>query len=227
MSIEQLAAGSAAIVVGAVADATLSKPPAAADRDHRRRHQTLHGSVGAVLTLHELDDGARFDVGEEVVSSSPRRCERVRVSHGALELRLVETAARGLEARANYEDASFLLAPGEPPPRNAIPWQEIERATKGRRPQGLRLRRRNSSNHDAGSGALAGFRITQAGRFFEPDEGLPVDFRIDFRGDMTLGFVQSKQAIDAAMAAWTAVAGATITLRDRGVTDDLGRVCPD
>ncbi len=50
------------------------------------------------------------------------------------------------------------------------------------------------------------------GRWHQPDLGQPVVYGIDATGDQTLGLSQSAAAIDAALAAWTSVTGATIEL---------------
>jgi len=55
-------------------------------------------------------------------------------------------------------------------------------------------------------------------RWFEPDSGTPVNYRVDATGDNTLGFTASKAAVDAALAAWTNVGTASLTLVDVGTT---------
>ncbi|MFQ5665359.1 MAG: hypothetical protein ACE5I7_02895 [Candidatus Binatia bacterium] len=55
-------------------------------------------------------------------------------------------------------------------------------------------------------------------RWFEPDNGLPVDYFVDFNGDSTLGFTTSQAAVDAALAAWTNVTTAGLVLQDGGTT---------
>ncbi len=63
---------------------------------------------------------------------------------------------------------------------------------------------------------------TQAGnpRFFAADLGEPLTFLIDDRGDDILGLEVSRRAIDDAFAAWNAVSGSSLELRDGGLTDD-------
>jgi hypothetical protein len=217
LSIEQLSDSSTAIVVGEVARVAITGD--GATEISLNVADTLRGgNIGSVLTLREAEGGPRFDLGEEVLVFLVRDASGAfRVNHGALgKFRLAASAACGLEAHADYAGAAFLLPPDTAPPAGVVPWNEIET---------IASRRGAVMPPARGGGALAGFRITQAGRFFEPDEGLPVDFRLDFNGDQTLGFVQSQQAIDAALAAWTEVEGATITLRNRGTTDP-GRACP-
>ena len=54
------------------------------------------------------------------------------------------------------------------------------------------------------------------GRWFEPDEGTPVTYAVDPKGDSTLGLESSNAAIDGALAAWTNVSGARIVLQRSG-----------
>ena len=78
-----------------------------------------------------------------------------------------------------------------------------------------------------GSGEVtAPFTLLGYGRFFEPDEGIPLPFVIDSRGDAQLGLAVARQVIDDALAAWSGVATATIKLVDDGLTDDLDAACP-
>jgi cell division septation protein DedD len=72
----------------------------------------------------------------------------------------------------------------------------------------------------------AQFQIGPTGRFFEADEGTPIDFLIDQRGDSTLGLVASRAAVDHGFTVWTTVASASIILEDGGLTGDLSSPCP-
>jgi hypothetical protein len=72
----------------------------------------------------------------------------------------------------------------------------------------------------------AQFQVGPSGRFFEADEGTPVNFLIDQRGDSALGLTTSRAALDQAFAVWTNVAGASIILADGGLTADLSSPCP-
>ena len=62
-------------------------------------------------------------------------------------------------------------------------------------------------------------------RFFEPDEGVPVAFRIDQRGDSGLGLATSLRALTNAFAAWTGLADTSVVLEDGGFTADLATGC--
>jgi hypothetical protein len=55
-----------------------------------------------------------------------------------------------------------------------------------------------------------------ARRFFEADEGIGLNVLIDNRGDAILGLIDSRQAVVDALAAWTGVASATISMANRG-----------
>jgi len=56
------------------------------------------------------------------------------------------------------------------------------------------------------------------GRWFEADEGTPVVYELDPKGDNALGVASSFAAIDGALAAWTNVGGASIVLERGGTT---------
>jgi hypothetical protein len=72
----------------------------------------------------------------------------------------------------------------------------------------------------------AQFQLGPTGRFFEADEGTPIAFLIDQRGDSTLGLTASRAALKQAFATWTNVASASIILEDGGLTSDLSSPCP-
>ena len=55
-----------------------------------------------------------------------------------------------------------------------------------------------------------------SGRWREPDLGQPVVYGLDARGDAGIGAAASLAAIDAAMAAWTTVSGASLLLQRGG-----------
>jgi hypothetical protein len=55
-------------------------------------------------------------------------------------------------------------------------------------------------------------------RWFAPDSGQPVSYLVDPTGDTQLGPTASRAAVDAAFAAWTNVATASVTLQDAGNT---------
>jgi hypothetical protein len=231
MTVDELADSSMSVATGRVARLRpLVRPDGTiATEVHLAGVSTLRGKeLGDTIVIEE-DGGTvglvservsgvpRFHLGEVVVLFLAARDDGTLHTHqGELGKFTVVSADDGLHLQRRFGgDTVFLLPRGSGAPAQSMTWGELARAARlsDRRPQ-------------SGSAAAAGFRITQAGRFFEPDDGMPVDFRIDFRGDAALGFVASRTAIEAAMSAWTDVTDATITLRNSGLTNDLGRVCP-
>ena len=63
------------------------------------------------------------------------------------------------------------------------------------------------------------------GRWYEPDLGQPVVYQVDAGGDAALGPTASLAAVDGAMAAWSNVTGATITLARGGNAQPGPLVC--
>lgn len=63
---------------------------------------------------------------------------------------------------------------------------------------------------------VQGFKLFGNTRWFEPDEGRPVRLLVDQGGDAKIGATASRNAIDAAFAAWTNVTGASIVLQSAG-----------
>lgn len=70
------------------------------------------------------------------------------------------------------------------------------------------------------------FSIVAFERYFEPDDAETIGFRIDRRGDASLGPDASRRAAESALAAWSGVAGSAVRLDDDGDVDDLSRSCP-
>jgi hypothetical protein len=64
----------------------------------------------------------------------------------------------------------------------------------------------------------APFALLGQARWFEPDSGTPVSYLVDSTGTPSLGSVASRSAIDAALAAWTAVPSSALVLQDGGTT---------
>ena len=64
-----------------------------------------------------------------------------------------------------------------------------------------------------------------SGRWHQPDLGQPVTYDVDAGGDNALGADASIGAIDAAMAAWTDVGGATIVLQRGGAAEAAPLLC--
>ncbi len=53
-------------------------------------------------------------------------------------------------------------------------------------------------------------------RWFEPDDGIPIGFRIDTTGDATLGLTVARGAVQAGLAAWSSLPTSPLTLFDAG-----------
>lgn len=58
--------------------------------------------------------------------------------------------------------------------------------------------------------------LQPASRWFEPDDGIPIGFRVDAGGDATLGAVVSRTAVQAGFAAWSNLAPSPLLLFDAG-----------
>lgn len=58
--------------------------------------------------------------------------------------------------------------------------------------------------------------LSTPSRWFEPDDGVPIGYLIDGTGDVGLGAVTSRAAIDDAFAAWTSAPGSDLALVDAG-----------
>ena len=61
--------------------------------------------------------------------------------------------------------------------------------------------------------------LSTSSRWFEPDDGIPISFLIDATGDVGLGPVTSRAAINDGFAAWANAAGSDLTLTDGGTLD--------
>jgi hypothetical protein len=69
------------------------------------------------------------------------------------------------------------------------------------------------------------FMDRPSGRWHQPDLGEPVVIDVDATGDLGLGPDTSLAAIDAALAAWTQVSGATIALQRGGAGEPMPMLC--
>lgn len=58
--------------------------------------------------------------------------------------------------------------------------------------------------------------LSTPSRWFEPDDGVPISYLIDGTGDVGLGPVTSRAAINDAFAAWTNAAGSDLAMADSG-----------
>ncbi len=232
MTIQELTATSNAVVVGEVVRMDVETDDSGALETQITLHvlTTLHGSpAGSVITLREsggsLGDvreyasgAAEFEIGEEVLAFLTTDADgNLRVNQGVLgKFRLSQTS-RGLELRRSFgQDIAFLASSTSVAPQAALSWEVLVRALDAT----TTLRPR----------ATTGVAPTQprvlGGRFFEPDSGIDLNFRIQAGGDSILGFIPSRDAVISAMEAWTNVDDATVTMRYAGVINDPGRPCP-
>lgn len=61
-------------------------------------------------------------------------------------------------------------------------------------------------------------------RWFEPDEGLPLEFRIDATGDSRFGLRDARAAVNDAFAAWSEIPGSSLLLADGGLVPETSFV---
>ena len=78
--------------------------------------------------------------------------------------------------------------------------------------------------HEVSVGAFT-FMDRPSGRWHQPDLGEPVVIGVDAAGDNGLGPEASLAAVDAALAAWTQVSGATIALQRGGSGEPMPMLC--
>jgi hypothetical protein len=252
MPIEDLARSSIASVVARV---EAVRGVASADGHIRtlvdlRVEELLHGQIPASdVTLREpggradgieevVDGVAPYARGEEVVvflSVWPDRS--LRTNHLALGRWVVDRDASGARrARQTFgRDVALVRLPGPPTPaaitsldalRDAVDRGRAAPPALATAPAALATPPEGRAGETTGSDDLSPFVLFDpARRFFEPDEGVPLDFLVDDRGDSILGLSASRQAVDDAMAEWTNVASATIAIADVGLTTDLNTGC--
>lgn len=99
-----------------------------------------------------------------------------------------------------------------------------------RRPQQRPTRRRAAAPPADGDESWAEFRFLEGMRlrWFEPDAGLPVGYLVDSTGDITLGPSVSASAVEAALAAWSAVEASPLVLENVGPAEPAPfSGCPD
>ncbi len=73
-----------------------------------------------------------------------------------------------------------------------------------------------------GSESLPSFTLIEpAARWSEPDRGEPVSFLVDSTGDLDLGPSESAEAVSEALAVWSNVPGASLSLRMGGTTNPV------
>jgi hypothetical protein len=251
MSIEDLTRGSVATLIARV---QATRGVASGGHIHTlvdlKVEEVLQGLVpGSRITLREpggsadgveevVDGAAVYAVGEQVVVFLAVWPDgSLRTNHLALGRWVVDRdASGGLRARQTFGRTVTLLPPaGREMPASVMPLTAVRDAVdRGRTaPSAVPPAPTVSATPPegrAGDGTSAGdtspfVLFDPARRFFEPDEGVTLDFLVDDRGDSILGLPASRQAVDDAMAEWTGVASATIAIDDAGLTADLNTGC--
>jgi putative Ig domain-containing protein/matrixin len=213
--------------------------------------EVLKGALPA-MTIVLKEAGGTVGERGEVIFGAPtfRRAEHVLVflrvrTDGSLHTNQlamgkfrIELDAAGMpQVTRNFgTDSTVMLAPGALPPAASLPLDDVRATIE--RVNGETGAARSTETlvqaapPEASDPALPRelteeFALFQPpGRFFEADEGTPLSFLIDQRGDAILGLSASRQSVDGGFAAWTNVPSATITLQDGGVTADLTPPCP-
>jgi hypothetical protein len=194
-------------------------------------HLTLREPGGSVGTLREVVYGAPvYGAGEHVVVfARPGPAEAFTTNQLALgKFRI--TADRSGELRAAQQFGSgvtVIVPPDGASWRPELPLAElldrIARTTGVIAPPPFQ---ELEGAGDRPAETSAPFMLfPEPGRFFEPDEGEPLRFLIDERGDAILGLTASRRAVDDALAVWTGVGSARIELLDDGLSSAPGREC--
>lgn len=251
MPVEDLARSSVAIVIGTVT----SLRGVQSSRNEIFTlvavtvEQVMKGALSTpAITLKEnggmagdreevLFGGPHFEVGERVLLFlSTRRDGSLRTNHLALGKFHLEVDASGAPlARQQFEPGTLVvIPPGASPPMPAVPLNDLlESVRRGAsaHPEVAAVAPREepleASEPSMAQEAVDEFTLAAGpARFFEADEGVPLSFVIDQTGDATLGLAASRQAVDDALAAWSDVPTATVSLQDGGLTGDLSTPCP-
>jgi len=251
MSVEDLTRSSAASLVGSVSSvrAVETRSGAIFTLIEVSVDQVVHGTLPSkTVTLKELGGAVgdrrevwygtpSFTAGERVflfLTTYPDGS--LRTNHLALGKFRLEPGRTGeLIARRTFGPGAVLLVPrGGALPGAGISVDELiaqvhraaEHAAPPPRVPVVRSRPPEAEDSSLVSDGSGGFTLAAPnGRLFEVDEGSSVRFWIDSRGDSILGLEASRAAVDDALAAWSAVPGAAIRLKDGGLTDNLGADC--
>lgn len=247
VSIENLARSSIATVIGTVGDLR-----SVASRDGQiytlvtiAVEQVLRGELsapvivlkengGSVAGRREVDSGTpRFVTGERTLLFLTTRPDgSLRTNHLALGKFDLVIDRNGMpQAQQRFGTGiTVLLPPGVDSPQASLPLGDVLASIAGAGTDTFAPPVAFNEPVEATDPALpsaASEPLTfEGGRFFEPDEGMPLSFLIDQSGDAILGLTTSRQAVDAGFAAWSTVSSATIRLQDAGLTSDITAPCP-
>ena len=244
MPVEDLANSSAAVVIGTVRQLTSvrSRSGAIVTLVQVAVEEVLKGGLAdPVITLKE--DGGEVGGQREVIFGAPpfqlgehvllfltvRPDGSLRTNHLSLGKFRIDVGASGI-MRARQDIAPGATVIGADGALE-VPLDDLVAAV--RRTGGaaasaeiLAIEPVEATDASLPRETTAQFQLGPNGRFFEADEGTPLDFLIDQRGDSTLGLTASRAALNQAFAAWTNVATASIILEDGGLTGDLSSPCP-
>ena len=192
---------------------------------------TLKEDGGVVGDQREVVFGApRFQIGERVLLFLTLRPDgSLRTNHLSLGKFRIEVGVSGMpQARQDVaSDATVIGNDGA----IAAPLEDLVAAVRRTGGAAVAVETFATTPTEATDASLprettAQFQLGPNGRFFEADEGTPIAFLIDQRGDSTLGLTVSRAALNQAFTAWTNVASASIILADGGLTGDLSSPCP-
>lgn len=233
-SIRQLAASADACLLGAVqsSDAEITADGHVTTVTHIRVDRALRGSIAATeLAIRELggrlddvvefvDGSAQYVKGERVVACLNRRDDG---SWGTSQMALGKwtiLASPSGEVGVHGFDPGVTLLSSDAGDTAlaAVSLEDLIAQISGS--AGARSRARR-----APAPPLAAFQLLHSARFFELDESVPIRWFIDQRGDAILGLAVARTAVQQAFAAWNAVDGARIDLRDAGLTGTLAASC--
>ena len=244
MPVEELASSSQAVVIGTVVRLTSvrSHTGVVSTLVQLDVEEVVKGALsGPVITLKE-DGGVvgdqrevvfgtpRFRIGEHVLLFlTVRRDGSLRTNHLSLGKFRLEIGSSGMP-RAHQDVAPDATLIGRDGALEA-PLEDVLTAVRRSRGaassvEGFTIEPVEASDPSLPQETTAEFQLGPNGRFFEADEGTPISFLIDQRGDSTLGLTASRAAVNQAFAAWTNVASASIILQDGGLTSDLSSPCP-
>ncbi len=185
---------------------------------------TLKEEGGIVAERHRVVFGTpEFHVGERVLLFLAVHADgSLRTNHLALGKFRLGLDAEGLtEGQRHFgRGTTLVVLPDARPLRAHVPLDELRRAIARGRTLGARPARWSSVRAEPPEARDPSLRRqaaaqlnTPEARFFEADEGVPITFVIDEAHDSFLGMMPARQAWEAALAAWTVVPTATISLK--------------
>lgn len=203
---------------------------------------TLKEPGGTVADVTEAYDGVpEYQVGERAVvflsvwADGSLRTNQLALGRWAIDL----DAGGNARARQTFGSGVALIPPPDRPLPAAVVSLDDLRAAVARGavappavpsgPPASAIPPEGRAGSGAGSGVSPFVLLNPAHRFFEADEGVPLVFLIDNRGDSTLGLIDSRQSVVDALAVWTNLPTVSVTMTNpagnAGLTDYLGSAC--